>query len=361
MRRLTRYFLTAYLGPLFASAGALVILVLMADLMERLDDFIAGKVPAKLAAEYLLALIPLRLTEILPVAAMLAALLSLGNLSRRKELVAAMSGGVHPWRCVRPILWVGFALSLLCLGMGEYVSPAASRITRKIWAENVRHLSFQRRVRYDNLTAAGTGGLFYSVGTLDTEKGRMEDVLVDRSEAGRPASQIRAATADWRKDRWVFSNGVVRTFKTDGVEISSQRKFASLEMKSRESPKDLVPPEENTESLGYQSLKRHIRRLKNLGVPTRELEVDLYGKLALPWANLIVLLLGIPFAFQKNDGKVKAVGFALGVSFFYFGLMQVGRALGQKPWCPPWLGSWMADMIFGVVGTWMFVRMRKPY
>ncbi len=360
MRRLTRYFLAAFIGPLFASAGALVILVLMADLMERLDDFITGKVPFKLAAKYLLALIPLRLTEILPVAAMLAALLSLGNLSHRKELVAAMSGGVHPWRLVRPLLWVGIALSLLCLGMGEYVTPAASRTTKKIWTENVRHAPSQRRVKIGNVTAAGAGGLFYSVGLLDTEKGWMEDVVVDRSDGGRPVSQIRSAKAHWKKDRWVFVDGVQRTFKTNGVEIASQRTFSSLELKTRESPMDLAPPEEITESLGYQSLKRHIRRLKNLGVPTRDLEVDLYGKLALPWANLIVLLLGIPFAFQKSDGKVKAVAFALAVSFLYFGLMQVGRALGQKPWCPPWMGAWMADMIFAVVGAWMFVRMRKP-
>jgi lipopolysaccharide export system permease protein len=82
-------------------------------------------------------------------------------------------------------------------------------------------------------------------------------------------------------------------------------------------------------------------------------------KLALPWANLIVLILGIPFAFQKSGGKVKAVGFALGVAFFYFGLMQVGRAVGQKTWCAPWLGAWMTNLVFLGVGGWMFLRMRK--
>lgn len=359
MRRLSSYVLGAFLRPLAAGTGALVSLVMMADLMERLDKFITGRSAPLLVAEYLLALIPLRLVQILPVAALLAALLSLGGLADRKEFIAAMGGGVHPWRFVRPILWAGAFLGLLCLGLGEYVTPAATRKARRIWTQDVRHDGRQERTRFDNVTAAGHDGVFYSVGRLETKEGWMEDVLVDRTEDGRPRSQIHAARADWLGNRWALRNGVERVFARDGVGLARQKPFILKDLKTREGPMDLVPPEENTDALGYLALKRHIRRLKALGQPTRRMEVDLHMKLALPWANLIVLLLGIPLALQKEGGKVKAVGSALAAAFLYFGLMQVGRALGQKPWCAPWLGAWMANIFFLSVGGWMYSRMRK--
>lgn len=359
MTRLTRYFLVSYLQPLFAGAGALVVLVMMADLLERLDKFMAGKAGPRLVGEYLLALLPLRLTEILPIAALLAALLSLGNLSHRKEIIAAMSGGVHPWRCVRPLLWTGALLSLFCLGLGEYVTPSAARRARTIWNDDIRHIAAQRRTRFENVTAAGREGLFYFIGVLDADQGTMEDALVDRTRDGRPFSQIQAARAEWSDGRWTFHDGVERFFDRDGVSIARQELFSVRGLSAAESPRDLVPPEEETDSLGYRPLKNHILRLKALGVPTRRLEVEMHMKLALPWANFIVLLLGIPFAFQKTGGKVKAVGFALGVAFIYFGLMQVGRAVGQKTWCAPWLGAWMTNMVFLAAGGWMFLRMRK--
>lgn len=359
LRRLTTYFLAAYMKPLVAGAGALVVLVMMADLMERLDKFITGKTEPRLVAEYLLALVPVRLIEILPVAALLAALFSLGSLSHHKEITAAVSGGVHPWRCVRPLVWAGFALSLMCLGLGEYVTPAAARRAQEIWNTDVRHANLDRQTRFHDLTALGHDGMFYSVGMLDVEEGLMENVLLDWSSRGRPLSQIQAERADWQGDRWVFRNGVERFFAADGVSLGSQKAFIFKELRTRMAPQDLSPTEERTDGLGYKQLKRHIRRLKALGIPTRKLEVDLHMKLAIPWANFIVVLLGIPFAFQKEGGKVKAVGFALGVAFFYFGLMQVGRALGQKPWCAPWLGAWMTNIIFLAAGGAMFLRMRK--
>ena len=187
----------------------------------------------------------------------------------------------------------------------------------------------------------------------------MEDVVLDRTSNGRPHSQIQAPVAEWRGDRWAFLDGVERIYDATGLVLVKQRPFKVMEVKTAETPADLAPPEDDTDSMSYISLKRRIQGLKALGIPTRRLEVELHLKLALPWANLIVLLLGIPFAFQKTGGKVKAVGFALGVAFLYFGLMQVGRAVGQKLWCPPWLGAWMTNIFFLAVGGTMFLRMRK--
>ncbi|MBI4396347.1 MAG: LptF/LptG family permease [Elusimicrobia bacterium] len=358
MSKITRYFLKAFLHPLFFSFGALCVLVLVSELLEHLDRFLAAKASLAIVGQYVLSLLPIRSVEILPVAALLAVLFSLGNLSRHREITAAMLGGIHPWKCVQPILLCGVALSLFCLLLSEWVVPFTSHRAKELWDLEIRRLTTRRQTRYDQLTVAGEN-IFLTMGLLDTEHQWMENVVLDRLEDGRPVSQIQAHRAEWREGAWHFMDGVKRSFGADGLTLTNQEPFSEETVALKERPEDLVPQDPEPEEMSYKSFNRYLRRLRALGVPTRKQEVELHLKLALPWANLIVMLLGIPFAFQKTGGKVKAVGFALGVAFFYFGLMQVGRAIGQKPWFSPLMGAWLANMIFLSLGGWLFYRMRK--
>ncbi|HRY30236.1 MAG TPA: LptF/LptG family permease [Elusimicrobiota bacterium] len=360
MNRITKYFLEEFLQPLFVSYGALVILVLVAELMEQMDKFISGKAGVWMVMQYLLSLLPMRSMEVLPVAVLLATLFSLGNLSRRQEITAAMSGGIHPWRCVKLLLATGALLSVLTLALSEWVVPFANRHAKKIWKMDIRHLGSFRQTRFDNLTMAGQGGVFYSIGTLDVEKGILEDLVVEWFENGRPRRQIQAEKAEWRPgEGWVFNNGVERIFSDDAFALATQTPFSEKTVALEASPEDLIPKEPEAEEMNYKQYNRHIRRLRRLGVSTRRQEVELHMKLAFPLTSFIVLLLGIPFGFQKTGGKVKAIGMALAVAFFYFGLMEVGRAVGQKSWCPTILAAWLANLVFLGVGGWLFVRMRK--
>jgi lipopolysaccharide export system permease protein len=354
-----RYFLTEFLRPLAFGYLALIVLILVSELLEHLDKFIAGKAGFGVVAEYLLSLVPMRTVEIFPVAVLLAALFSLGNLSRRQEITAAMAGGLHPWRCVQLVVFCGFIVSVGCFLLNEYVVPPANRHARTLWKLDIRHYASLRQTRFDRLTGTGREGVFYLIGLLDSETGRMEDVVLETTGDGVPARQWQAREALWRDGRWVLTDGVERRFASGGTELVEQRLFSEEILPLKEGPEELIPKEPEADEMNYRQFNRHLRRLRDLGIPTRRQEVELHMKLAFPWTSFIVLLLGIPFAFRKAGGKVKAIGIALGVAFLYIGLMQVGRALGQKPWCPPLLGAWLANIVFFSVGAWLFVKMKK--
>lgn len=354
MTRLQRYVLSHFARPLIFSYGALTLMVLMSELMERLDKFIAGKASADVVFRYLLVLWPVRTQELIPVAALLATLFCLGQLSRRQEITAALSGGIHPWRLTAPLFLAGIGLSLASWGLGETVTPWANREAKRLWNEDVRRLTSPRTVTYEGVTVAAKGA-FYSLGSLEIEKQVLRDVVIDITENGRPKIQWQAKEGYWTPLGWKLKDGVERVFDGEGLQIVQQRRFKDKVTRRREKPADLLPREPDTDEMNRSGLSQHIERLQILGVPTHKLEVEWHMKGAFPWANLIVILIGVPFAFNKRGGKVKAIGLALGVAFGYFGLMQVGRALGQKPWCPPAMGAWLANLVFLGVGlreTW---------
>ncbi len=358
MTRLGRYVLKSFLKPLLFSYGAMTLLVLMAELMERLDKIIAGKADLGVIARYLLALWPVRSLELLPVAALLAILLSLGQLSRRMEITAAMSGGVHPWKLTAPLLSMGVVLSLFSLGLSEGLTPWANRQVKKLWNTDIRRLTHRKPTRFYNITVAGPR-VFYAIGTLDLEKGRMENVVIDLVRDGRPDRQIQARTARWEESGWTLRNGFERVYRPDGRGIERVRGFQKSHLDRNDPPANLVPQEPDPDDMSQFTLRHQIQRLKSLGIATQKFEVELYMKTALPWSNLVIVFLGIPFAFNKRGGKVRAVAVALAVAFAYFGLLQVGRALGQKPWCPPLLGAWTANFVFLAIGGRLFWRMRS--
>jgi lipopolysaccharide export system permease protein len=358
MKKLSRYVLFSFLKPLFLSYAALTLLVLMADLMERLDKIIAGKVSFFIVARYLLALWPVRSLELFPISALVAALLCIGTLSRRMEITAAMAGGVHPWRVVSPLLYAGIVLSIFSWGVGEAITPWANREVKELWNIEIRHITSSRSSTYTNVTATGQG-VFYAIGYLDLTEEKVFDVVVDQvAMNGEPHHQWQAKEGLWTPDGWRLYNGTERIFSSQN-KLERQIPFKDKQTPLKEKPTDLVPKDLDPEEMNLRELGQHIQRLKILGIDTRKAEVERYMKTAIPWSNLIILLLGIPFAFNKRGGKVRAVAVALGVAFSYFGLLQVGRAVGLRPWCPPLVGAWFANAVFFLIATRLFWRMRS--
>lgn len=357
MKKLNRYVFVSFFKPLLMSYFAMTVLVLMAELMERLDKIIAGKAGGWVVAQYLLALWPVRSMELFPIAALLAALFSLGQLSRHMEVTAAMAGGVHPWRVVSPLLTTGVLLSVLTWGLGETLMPWANRQVKNLWDVQIRQLTSRRETNFSNVTASGPD-VFYSIGYLDLKEGKMENAVIDRIGPDGPTQQWVAQGGVWTPDGWRLFKGTERFFQK-GNELSGQKLFKETQTALMEKPEDLVPKDARPEEMNLRELGQHIRRQKMLGIDSRKSEVERYMKTAMPWSNLIILILGIPFSFNKRAGKVRAVAVALGVAFAYFGLMQVGRAVGMRPWCPPLAGAWMANTIFLVLGAVLFWRMRS--
>lgn len=107
-------------------------------------------------------------------------------------------------------------------------------------------------------------------------------------------------------------------------------------------------------------LRNYIKNLNRQGEDSSGSVVDFYLRIAFPFMNLMVILLGFPLA-----SKVRTLGFVLGFaialfsSFVYWGLAQVAKAFGHAGIMPPFFAAFMPDMVFLVVGAGLFYKFRK--
>jgi lipopolysaccharide export system permease protein len=83
-------------------------------------------------------------------------------------------------------------------------------------------------------------------------------------------------------------------------------------------------------------------------------------KLSQPFATVIIVLFGVPFAAtRRRGGLVLGFGLSLLVCFVYFGFMQIGKILGYHGTIEPLVAAWAGNATFGLLGAILIIRVPK--
>ena len=104
--------------------------------------------------------------------------------------------------------------------------------------------------------------------------------------------------------------------------------------------------------------KKVIRLTSNSGAikAINNLRVDLHEKIAFPFANFVIILVGLPFALMTSKRKgvtFISFGIALAIGFSFHVISAVGIALGKGGYLTPIWSAWMAPLIFTTIGIYI--------
>lgn len=123
VKRLHKFIITSFLGPFVLTFFIVVFLLLMQFLWKYIDD-LAGKglqlgVLSKLMLYTSASLVPMAV----PLAVLLASLMTMGDLGENFELIALKSSGISLQRIVYPLIIFCFILSILAFLFANYILP----------------------------------------------------------------------------------------------------------------------------------------------------------------------------------------------------------------------------------------------
>ena len=100
MKILTRYILSLTLKNLLLSLMVFTLLFLVIDFFEHFDNIVGEGASVISTAQYFLFKIPLTVSLMLPVAMLLATMLTLGLLSKNSEITAMRAAGLFRACCL---------------------------------------------------------------------------------------------------------------------------------------------------------------------------------------------------------------------------------------------------------------------
>jgi lipopolysaccharide export system permease protein len=354
MRILRRYLFVAIAGTTGLVLAVLLSLGAFIEFVGQLNDIGVGRYGLPQAIVWVFLKLPNVLFQMLPVATLLGALLGLGTLAARSELIVLRAAGVSPLGIARAVGVAGLALAALGLVLGEAIGPPLERYARQYRAE----AKFGRAgLDTGQSSWIRDGEAFVNVVTPD-----------DRGDGGVFVFRLSGAsalTAIGRGDSvraagdgtWVIDNYAESRFDDGGIRVERQRESAAV---AGLNPDLLGLAAVREETLTGTALWRYARYLKANGLVARPFEVAFWSRIATATAVAVMCVLAVPFVLgalrSGGTGARMLTGLGIGLAWFL-----ASRTLGDggEVWdLPPIVVAWVPTALLAVATVVALARAR---
>ncbi len=124
MKRLYLYIIKSFAGPFLFTLLISVFVLLMSAIWRYIDNLAGRDLPISVILEFFGYYSVTTLYMAIPLAILLASIMTLGNLGERYELVAMKSAGISLFQILRPLIAVVFVLILLTFYISNDIAPS---------------------------------------------------------------------------------------------------------------------------------------------------------------------------------------------------------------------------------------------
>jgi lipopolysaccharide export system permease protein len=360
MKLLDRYIARQFLVTFIFSAISFVALFVLINLVENLDEFIDKKLAIKEIGLYYLTVLPETMLITTPISILLAALFVTGKLSMRSELPAIKSAGLSMNQLLKPFLVVSIFITAFNIINSCWIVPLtytkkndfeSMYLNRTFSSDNSRsniHIreSKKRILSVALLNPSGTGGTSVSL-----------------EEFNGPHLTSRIDADDFQYDpsakKWIFRKTRTRVFSDSGEQFTFDSKPDTLKLSFTTETLNTLNAEPDEMNLVQHY--RFIRQQKKAGFSDLDrTTVKFHSKIALPFASLIIILIGVPLSTKKKrSGLALEAGISLLTGFLYLGMQKTLSTIGYRGLIDPLLAAWLPNLLFLSVGAVIYRSANK--
>ncbi len=313
---------------------------------------------------YLFFLIPQLIYRLLPISVLMAALVTLGVLSKQNEVTAFKACGVSLYRLAAPVLVASMLCGGALFGFDYSYVPAANR-RQDALRDQIKGRVTQTYLNPNRKWIMGSDSRIYYYKYFDPTSKVMVDASVFELDPAtfRLRRQVLARRAEWRPSlhAWIFENGWSSDF--DGVKRLTPRNTfqATTFPELTETPDYFLKEAVQERQMNFRELQKYIADLQQSGlVDTRKLQVQYHLKFANPLFALIMAMIAVPFGFLVgNRGAMTGIGLSIVIAISYLGLQPLFEKIGDVGLLPPAMAAWSPDLLFCLVGSYLLLRMRS--
>ena len=230
LKKLDKFILKSFIGPLILTFFIVLIILILQFLWMYVDELAGKGLEMKIVAELLfhfsLSFVPMAL----PLAILLAALMTFGNLGEYSELTALKSSGIPLQRIFKPLVILMIFISIISFFFSNNVLPYANRQARTL-------LYDIRRKRPDINLQAGTfnndiDGFSIKITSKDPVTNRLDKLFIydHRDNRGNNSvifadSGFMKVTPDETAMSMVLYNGYAYNDMPERTDISPDKKY----------------------------------------------------------------------------------------------------------------------------------------
>lgn len=357
---LSLYLAKRFLGSIFATTLALVMVILLADGVELARRLAERNASGEEVLLMTFLKMPDMLLQLTPFAIMLGTMLCFTSLAKSHELTTIRASGISAWQFLIPPAFI-----CICIGTFNILAlnPISSATLKMYERKSADYFPNQTK----GLVVEG-GSIWLKQIEPDAEiiihAKRLENLGLDLYDASlfhfSKGVYIERLTAesmhlDSEKSAWRILNGTLLrpNMKSEYID--------ELELPTTITKEKLKDSFNSPNSLSVWAMPDFINSLKEAGFPSLEYEMQFHRILAYPALALAMFILAVPFSLrmlrQGGIGKLLLTGLLLGFAFYLFTNIIAGYGLqGQIPLA---LAAWSPACIAALVGLALLLHFRE--
>jgi len=345
-----------YLTMILASFLAIS---LVFTFFELLTDIVRNRVPLVTVAEYLWNLSPSMIYLMAPMAVLLAVLITFGLMERSSELTAMKATGFSIYRATLPVVILSGIFAAGLFVFDQLYIPRTNR-EQEILRNEIKGKPPQTYLQADRKWIFGQNNDIFYYRVFDPDLNHFGGISIFEFDPNtfQLTRRIYAEHARWESglQKWVFEQGWVRTLR--GASILDYRTFdVATFSEIHEDPGYFKKEVKQSSEMSYDELQQYIDDLQQSGFDTVRLKVQLQKKIAFPLITLVMAVLAIPFSASGwRGGALVGVAVALGIAVVYWVISGLFEAMGNANQLPAMLAAWAPDVIFGLAGGYLLLR-----
>lgn len=306
------------------------------------------------AGMYTLLSVPKDVQIFFPMAALLGALLGLGMLAQRSELVVMQASGFTRMQVAFSVMKTAIPLVLLTMAIGEWVAPQGEQMARNyraqamyggsllstqqgLWAKDGNNFVYIERVKGDE----ELGGI--SIYAFNDQR-RLQSVRYAASAKFDPEQKV------WRLSQVDESN------LTDPKQITGSQMVSSTENQpyARQTGRGGAGP-------GCALYQRSAQLCEIPEVERPEAgryQLNMWSKVFQPLSVAVMMLMALSFIFGPLRSVPMGVRVVTGISFgfVFYVLDQIFGPLTLVYGIPPIIGALLPSASFFLISLWLMMR-----
>jgi LPS export ABC transporter permease LptG len=348
----------------FALASAYLVFALV-ETRELTEGLLRTGGAASLLASYFRYFWPGILHLVLPVASLVAAVVAFTLFGRTGELVAIRASGISLRRATLPVLGLATLSGVALFFVQDRLAPSFNRDARVVKDEIMGRPPRTYHAPLNGSWSFGPeGSRLYHYRLFDAAAGEFQglSVFTLRRDPPRIVDHRFARRAHWTGATWELEGGWYRTFP-QGDEPASYERFDSTVRVALDPPSTFTDQQisigrvgDIPDTLSLAELGEQIDALERRGYDVTQLEVAWHSKFAQAASPLVMVLIGLPFAFRiGRRGSLYGIGVALLLVLVYWAALAIFNALGLETLVQPVVAAWAPNVLFGLAGLYLLL------
>jgi lipopolysaccharide export system permease protein len=353
---LSNYIVSGVLKGTALVVAALVTVGSGIEFVGQLDDVGLASYGLQDALLYVALRIPAKMIDVLPAAALLGSLLSLGNMAVHRELVVMRTSGVSQYRLLGAVGTAGIILLVVMLLLGESLAPSLGGYARTMRAEALledvdtaspQSTWFKDGNRIFNLRRPRNGAEFDLAVRIFELDG---DTRIDQIAK---ADSVRTVSANI----WEMRGYAETKFQAASTTTSSAPR---VQQDYGLNPELLEFSEVRADLLDTPRLNRYIDYLQGNGLDASEYLAAYWGRIASGASVVLMAILALPFVLGglRSAGTGARMIFGLVIGLGYFVLVRLSAQIGEVFSLDPVVAAWAPGALLLLVTAFAVVRLR---